>query len=301
MLFARKDRSSRSLSSLRRRVVKMIEPCLNVVSLSSARIHFPRNNSEARETRRAAKQWETQYLWRDSAHQTRSGNPGKVKRVCKADRALESIRICKSNSDTGDLDSPAVSDVIKLSSPRGNSRGGRDSSRRGNRGEVRYSKSQCAEGVEGSKFDFQPRAPAIIGQQFFGLPRISFSPSSVSVSRSRLSLGEQQLGQKLRKLVNGRICWKGGYCEWQLAVHYSWITRLPRWDGELAERDENNGGTRGRETERIERDEMSRDACKKGQRYSFPLVTSKTVLTTQQNRARFVALSLNVLSSKDSP
>lgn len=34
---------------------------------------------------------------------------------------------------------------------------------------------------------------------------------------------------------------------------------------------------------------------------SFPVETSKTVLTTQQNTGRFVRLSLNVLHSKDSP
>lgn len=28
------------------------------------------------------------------------------------------------------------------------------------------------------------------------------------------------------EVAQTRICWKAGYCEWQLAVHYSWITRL---------------------------------------------------------------------------
>lgn len=34
---------------------------------------------------------------------------------------------------------------------------------------------------------------------------------------------------------------------------------------------------------------------------SFPVETSKTVLTTQQNRGCFVRLSLNVLDPKDFP
>lgn len=70
---------------------------------------------------------------------------------------------------------------------------------------------------------------AIIGQQFFFSSRISFSsslPLSLAFSPPVFATGEQ-LGQKLRKLVKGRICWKSGYCEWQLAVHYSWITATP--------------------------------------------------------------------------
>lgn len=104
---------------------------------------------------------------------------------------------------------------------------------RGRMAEVGYSKSQPE-----SKFDFRA-ARAIIGQQFFS-SRISFSfppplPrfSSPLPPRPVFAAGEQ-LGQKLRKLVKGRICWKSGYCEWQLAVHYSWITATPV-DGELAE------------------------------------------------------------------
>lgn len=83
-------------------------------------------------------------------------------------------------------------------------------------GEVGYSKSQPQE----SKFDFR----AIVGQQFFFflffffssiflfLPSLAFSPPAPS-SLPAEGRGGEQLGQKLRKLVKGRICWKSGYCE----------------------------------------------------------------------------------------
>lgn len=134
----------------------------------------------------------------------------------------------------------------------------------------------------------------IIGQQFFLLEFALF--------RSRLPPWEQ-LGQKLRKLVKSRICWKSGYCEWQLAVHYSWITRLLCWDGEPAEskteREGKNGWTRRKES-KGDRDGW-RWNVQKERGKSFPVETSKTVLTTQQNKGRFVRLSLNVLDPKDSP
>lgn len=89
---------------------------------------------------------------------------------------------------------------------------------------------------------------AIIGQQFFFSSRISFSsslPLSLAFQPPVFATGEQ-LGQKLRKLVKGRICWKSGYCEWQLAVHYSWITATP---GRRTGREE------GRQRERVEEKE----------------------------------------------
>ena len=154
---------------------------------------------------------------------------------------------------------------------------------------------------------------AIIGQQFFFFSLFPFFlleylPFALFLSSSRLSPGEQ-LGQKLRKLVKGRIRWKSGYCEWQLAVHYSWITRLLRRGGEPQQRARQRAEEREREREW--KNEKKRE--KKRQRQivvervrgtrskSFPVETSKTVLTTQQNTGRFVRLSLNVLHSKDSP
>lgn len=75
-------------------------------------------------------------------------------------------------------------------------------------GEVGYSKSQPE-----SKFDF--RAARDHRSAVFFSSRISFSfslPLSLAFSPPVFSTGEQ-LGQKLRKLVKGRICWKSGYCE----------------------------------------------------------------------------------------
>lgn len=113
-----------------------------------------------------------------------------------------------------------------------------------------YSKSQPQE----SKFDFR----AIVGQQFFfffsSSSRASFSFSLPLLFRPLPHLryrqrgGEEQLGQKLRKLVKGRICWKSGYCEWQLAVHYSWITATPGW---RTGREEDREGGRRRKNGRV--------------------------------------------------
>lgn len=122
--------------------------------------------------------------------------------------------------------------------------------RSGRMGEVGYSKSQPQE----SKFDFR----AIVGQQFFfffsSSSRASFSFSLPLLFRPLPRLryrqrgGGEQLGQKLRKLVKGRICWKSGYCEWQLAVHYSWITATPGW---RTGREEDREGGRRRKNGRV--------------------------------------------------
>lgn len=158
--------------------------------------------------------------------------------------------------------------------------------RSGRMGEVGYSKSQPQE----SKFDFR----AIVGQQFFFfsflllLEHFSlspfpcfFAPYSVFATGGR---GGEQLGQKLRKLVKGRICWKSGYCEWQLAVHYSWITATPGW---RTGREEDREGGRRRKNGRVYMEGGEKKRAKETrwmevevrERESFPVKTSRTVLT----------------------
>ena len=91
-----------------------------------------------------------------------------------------------------------------------------------------------------------------------------------------------------------------------LFLDYS--TATPGWRTPAESKTESR---REREREREWKNEKKRE--KKRQRQivvervrgtrskSFPVETSKTVLTTQQNTGRFVRLSLNVLHSKDSP
>lgn len=106
---------------------------------------------------------------------------------------------------------------------------------------MKFTRRRTWRGAEWEKLDIQKVSRkvnlifvrrAIIGQQFFFFSNIFLSPPSplsLAFSPPRLRYRGAQLGQKLRKLVKGRICWKSGYCEWQLAVHYSWITATPGW------------------------------------------------------------------------
>lgn len=107
---------------------------------------------------------------------------------------------------------------------------------------MKFTRRRTWRGAEWEKLDIQKVSRkvnlisvrrAIIGQQFFFFSNIFlFPPSPLSLAFSPppcLRYRGAQLGQKLRKLVKGRICWKSGYCEWQLAVHYSWITATPGW------------------------------------------------------------------------
>lgn len=153
--------------------------------------------------------------------------------------------------------------------------------------EVGYSKSQPE-----SKFDFRAvydHRSAVFSSR---IRPLSLSSSSLGTARPEVAQTRQE-----SYLLEERVL------QWQLAVHYSWITRLLCWDGEPAEskteREGKNGWTRRKES-KGDRDGW-RWNVQKERGKSFPVETSKTVLTTQQNKGRFVRLSLNVLDPKDSP